>query len=154
MIDLNVLEAFKALANESRLAIFEHIREESRLYTAQGFEMGCNNDPETGCIARLAQEFGLAPSTISRHLKELTRARLVITKRQGQWISCSVNEDAVRVLAQYLAPSFPAEQGALLSANGTCEPLPAKNTMGLPIPRQRSKASPLLHPENGGNEER
>lgn len=73
-----VTEAFKALSNKNRLQIFEQIR------------MGCGRGKLTSgerpAICEVASAVDLVPSTISHHVKELRRARLISCERRGQTI--------------------------------------------------------------------
>ncbi len=74
-----IVDAFKALSNKNRLAIFEQIR------------MGCCGKAGLGGDSRLAvcavaDAVNIVPSTISHHIKELRRAHLIRCERQGQSI--------------------------------------------------------------------
>ena len=78
-IDREVLiDAFKALSNGNRLAIFEQIRK------------GCGRGRTAGdnrpAVCEAASAVNVAPSTISHHIKELRRARLIRCERHGQTI--------------------------------------------------------------------
>jgi ArsR family transcriptional regulator len=75
----HLLDAFKALSNETRFAIFEQIRK------------GCCGPGRIGIDSRpavyeVASTVNVAPSTISHHIKELRRARLITCERRGQTI--------------------------------------------------------------------
>ena len=74
-----LIDAFKALSNETRLAIFEQIRK------------GCCGPGRIGvgerpAVCKVASTVKVAPSTISHHIKELRRARLISCERRGQTI--------------------------------------------------------------------
>ena len=74
-----LIDAFKALSNETRLAIFEQIRK------------GCCGPGRIGvderpAVCEVASTVKVAPSTISHHIKELRRARLISCERRGQTI--------------------------------------------------------------------
>jgi ArsR family transcriptional regulator, arsenate/arsenite/antimonite-responsive transcriptional repressor len=74
-----IVDAFKALSNKNRLAIFEQIR------------MGCCGKAKIDGDSRLAvcsvaSAVNIVPSTISHHIKELRRAHLIRCERQGQSI--------------------------------------------------------------------
>ena len=70
--------AFKALSNESRLAVFENIR----LCQAQAMKSK-DNHPS---VCNVASNINISLSTISHHIKELRHAGLVQCERQGQTI--------------------------------------------------------------------
>ncbi len=73
-----IVDAFKALSNKNRLAIFEQIR------------MGCGKAELDGdnrlAACAVASAVNIVPSTISHHIKELRRANLIHCERQGQTI--------------------------------------------------------------------
>lgn len=70
--------AFKALSNESRLAVFENIR----LCQAKAMQSK-DNQPS---VCNVASNINISLSTISHHIKELRHAGLVQCERQGQTI--------------------------------------------------------------------
>ena len=73
-----LVEAFKALSNKNRLAIFEHIRQ-------CGGEAGCSGT-DSKPVCNVASRVNISLSTISHHIKELRQAHLVRCERQGQSI--------------------------------------------------------------------
>ncbi len=73
-----VVAVFKALSNESRLAVFEEIR--------KGQARGNYDDNDRLTVCNVADRFDLSLSTISHHIKELRNAGLVSCQRQGQTI--------------------------------------------------------------------
>jgi DNA-binding transcriptional ArsR family regulator len=70
--------AFKALSNETRLAVFENIR----LCQARAM-LNKDNQPS---VCNVASNINISLSTISHHIKELRNAGLVRCERQGQTI--------------------------------------------------------------------
>jgi len=92
-----VVRAFKALADENRLAIFELLRERCT--------DGCDTT-EAGIertVSEIAKRFDLALSTVSHHLKELRNAGLVTSEKHGQRVHCSVNWEVLEGLQSFLA---------------------------------------------------
>ena len=73
----------KALSDPRRMALLETIS-------------GEQNCP----CQRLRDQFPVSKATISHHIKELVRAGLVDTRRQGQYLRCEVRRE---VLAAYTA---------------------------------------------------
>ena len=73
-----VIAAMKALSNENRMAIFEHIR--------GGHGKGRLDAENRLTICEVASGFDIALSTISHHVKELRGAGLIKCERQGQSI--------------------------------------------------------------------
>ena len=91
---------FKALGNPHRLAIFQ------RLTTC------C--DPGTICkvdatlhftVGEIGEDLDIAPSTISHHLKELFRAGLIETRRNGKNIECWIEPETLEQLSGFFALS-------------------------------------------------
>lgn len=79
--------ALAALAQESRLAIF-------RLLVQAG--------PEGMAATRIGDELGIAPSSMSFHLKELAHAQLVAVKRDGRSMIYSASFDTMNALVGFL----------------------------------------------------
>ncbi|HET8704725.1 MAG TPA: metalloregulator ArsR/SmtB family transcription factor [Pseudomonadales bacterium] len=82
-----VISALSALAQESRLAIF-------RLLVQCG--------PDGLTVSKIGDAIGLAPATLSFHLKELTHAGLLNAKQEGRFISYSANFDTMNALLGFL----------------------------------------------------
>lgn len=81
--DGQLLRIAKALADPQRFAILQRIAAE----------------PEVACKT-LVSEFPIKQATISHHLKELSGAGLVDTRRNGQCVQLAARRD---VLREYLA---------------------------------------------------
>jgi ArsR family transcriptional regulator len=73
-----ISSAFKALSNETRLAVFENIR----LGRGRAI-LGKEKRPS---VCNVASNFNISLSTISHHIKELRNAGLVRCERHGQTI--------------------------------------------------------------------
>lgn len=94
---------FRALSDPTRLRIFEFLRsccgpvsveETGEVRRVDGATVG-----EVCC--RVTGEDRIT-STLSHHLKELRIAGLITTERQGKYILCRLNQEAVVSLASYL----------------------------------------------------
>lgn len=85
---------FKTLGDENRLAIFQLIRERcaNRAIPADQIE---------NSVSKLADEFDLALSTVSHHLKELRTAGLIHCEKRGKSVYCSPNDDVLREIEQF-----------------------------------------------------
>jgi DNA-binding transcriptional ArsR family regulator len=79
-----------ALANESRLAVFRHLVEAG---------------PAGDTPGRIAARLGLAPSTLSFHLKELAHAGLVRSRASSRFLVYSVDFDRMAALMAFLTQS-------------------------------------------------
>jgi ArsR family transcriptional regulator len=87
--------AFKALAHPHRLAIFLRLAGCCR-------RRGCSTkDCARLCVGELGRGLRIGQPTVSHHLKELIRAGLICTCRQGQSTECWVAEDTLNELAQF-----------------------------------------------------
>ena len=89
-------DIFKALSNPHRLKIFMRL-------AGCGSDSGlcCADDKVRECVGDLGCNLGIAPSTVSHHLKELYRAGLIRTQRQGQRIECRADPAILDALAQF-----------------------------------------------------
>lgn len=85
-----VITALAALAQESRLAIF-------RLLVQVG--------PEGLAASKIAEQLEVPPSSLSFHLKELSRADLIVARQDGRFIHYAANFDAMNALIQFLTDS-------------------------------------------------
>lgn len=82
------LAALAALAQESRLAIFRHL-----------VEIG----PEGSPVGQIADALVLPAATLSFHLKELSRAQLLVGRQEGRFIWYAANFDTMNALIAYLS---------------------------------------------------
>ncbi|CAB3765275.1 ArsR/SmtB family transcription factor [Paraburkholderia solisilvae] len=82
-----VVRALGALAHESRLAIF-------RALVVAG--------PDGMPAGEIAQQLGLAPSSLSFHLKDLSHAELVKPRQEGRFIIYTANFDAMTGVIAFL----------------------------------------------------
>lgn len=87
---------FQALANPHRLALLERLSSCCRPGTKW---QGTNADLAN--VGELAQGLNLAPSTVSHHLKELVRAGLISTERQGKFVICWLEPQVLYELAAF-----------------------------------------------------
>lgn len=73
---------YKALSNENRLGIFKEILEQER----KKYKGGC-------FINEILKKFKIGAPTVSHHLKELTNAELIKTKKEGKYLIVSINKE-------------------------------------------------------------
>lgn len=83
----HALAALAALAQESRLAIF-------RLLVQAG--------PDGLAASKIAEHLGIAPSSLSFHLKELSHAQLVTARQEGRFIIYAAQMDSMNALIGFL----------------------------------------------------
>lgn len=82
-----VLTALSALAQETRLDVFRRLVQAGRAGLAAG---------------ELAESLGVAPATLSFHLKELRNARLVTSEREGRSIRYAPDFGVISEVVGYL----------------------------------------------------
>lgn len=102
-----ILAALGALAQESRLNIF-------RLLVAAG--------PEGLAVGAIAEKLGLANATLSFHLRELSRAKLVAAVPNGRFILYSANFVTMNKLIAYLTENCCQGQPCLPALKACCPP--------------------------------
>lgn len=104
------IDRLAALAQETRLTIF-------RLLVRYG--------REGRCVGDIQAELGLAPATLSFHLKELTRAGLLKSRQDGRFIFYAPDFTAMNALVDYLTENC-CMAGAECTADGVpCRPATA-----------------------------
>jgi DNA-binding transcriptional ArsR family regulator len=106
-------EAFQALSNPNRLAIFLHLIACCPPGTSCGFD-----DEVKRCVTDLGKGLNIAQSTISHHIKELRRVGLIHVAKKGRYTECWVDGETVTRLANLLT--------GRRSIEGHCEDLPVK----------------------------
>mgnify|MGYP002400157692 CR=1 FL=1 len=92
----NAVNALAALAQESRLEIF-------RLLVRKGAAGMAAGD--------LSSHFGMPPATMSFHLKELSNAGLIVSRRESRSIIYSADYDQMRELLCFLMENCCADNG-------------------------------------------
>lgn len=101
-------EIFKALGDPTRLAIV-------RMLATNG---------ET-CVCRIVDELNMGQSAISHHMAKLKQARLLHSRKEGQWIHYSLNIDAIKdgplaFLLEMIGAAENAAKESNAAAMGSC----------------------------------
>ena len=100
MIDVSKL--FRALADPTRLAVFNCIRccgSDCGYHTDSGRCCG-SCDGTAACLIRC--QVPCAPSTLTHHLSELRDAGLIETEKRGRVVYCKVRVDALAAIAAFV----------------------------------------------------
>lgn len=105
------IAALAALAQESRLAIF-------RLLVQAG--------PAGLAASRISEQLGIAPSSLSFHLKELTHASLVRATPEGRFVIYSTDFSTMNALLVFLTQNCCGGNTCNPVSTCTGENLPAK----------------------------
>jgi len=85
-LNMNLIQFYKCLADETRLKSILLIQHESEL-----------------CVCDLTHALQQSQPKISRHLALLRRNKLVVDRRQGQWVFYQVNPQLATWAQQILA---------------------------------------------------
>ncbi len=101
----SAVEALGALAQESRLAVF-------RLLVQAG--------PEGLAAGALGERLGIAPATLSFHLKVLAQARLVKARSEGRFVIYRANYGEMDKLIAYLTDNCCAGDAAQCAPRKGC----------------------------------
>ena len=123
MESTSAIKALAALAQETRLAIF-------RLLVERG--------PGGLSAGRVGDALGLAPATLSFHLKELARAGLVTARPAGRFIYYCADYGVMNALIAYLTYNC---CGTARAPESTAFPERAKVT------DERCSSKPTIHPK-------
>ena len=110
------LTALSALAQESRLAVF-------RLLVAHA--------PEGLPAGVIGERLGLAPATLSFHLKELTHAGLIASRPLGRFVWYRADVDAMNRLVSYLYENCCCSSAV---CDPACVPAVAAQSMAVSLP--------------------
>ena len=112
MMDIQqAIPALAAIAQESRLAIF-------RLLVQAG--------PAGMIASKISETLGIAPSSLSFHLKELSHANMLSVQQDGRFMIYSANFDTMTALIHFLTDnccegkSCPASELAPDCADSNC----------------------------------
>ena len=106
---LNIVNALYSLAQDSRLAIFRTLVQAGTNGMAAG---------------RIGESVGIAPSSVSFHMKELVSANMVVSRTEGRFVIYTANFDAMDELITFLTENCCGGQACLPSIN--CKPAKKK----------------------------
>jgi ArsR family transcriptional regulator, arsenate/arsenite/antimonite-responsive transcriptional repressor len=109
----NCAEAFKALSNPNRLAIFLHLIACCPPGTSCSF-----NEEMKKCVGDLGKGLNIAQATISHHIKELRSVGLIHVAKKGRYTESWGDGETLRLLADLLS--------GRMSIENPCEDLPRR----------------------------
>jgi len=93
------IKIFKALGNETRFKIFKNIFTGG--YTCSLDDKQATDDmiAQATCVTSIAEHFDFALPTISRHLKELKDAKIIIMRKNKNKIYIEPNIETMREIS-------------------------------------------------------
>ncbi len=91
-LDSKLAKMFKALGHPNRFQLFVEILEAGE----SSFEEG-----HRCFLHTIMERLDIRAPTVSHHLKELVNAELVDTDREGKFVTCRVNPQAMKSLAAF-----------------------------------------------------
>jgi len=97
MNDAKLCKMFKALSHPNRFRLFREI-----------WEHGGESQFEDGhaCFLHdIMERLAIGAPTVSHHLKELVEAELIVTEKQGKFVLCRLNRDALSGVREFFAKS-------------------------------------------------
>jgi ArsR family transcriptional regulator len=95
-------EALKALASAPRRQLLRIVFSRTASDCCAGAVSACECDDHV-CACDLADALGLAPSTISHHMRALVRAGLVSAEKRGLWVYYRAEREALARVAAEVA---------------------------------------------------
>lgn len=108
-----LIHSFKALSNENRLKIIQHlIEKEYKCCHPEEESEECPMEKPVCDFGELIELLDIHKSTLSHHLKELKYAGLVDTVKEGRCISVQVNQKRIQDLKDFFDMEFAAEAPA------------------------------------------
>jgi DNA-binding transcriptional ArsR family regulator len=98
--EMELLEVFKALSNETRLQIVQWLKNpEIHFQKPQHGDIH-----EDGvCVSDIHKKVGLSQSTVSLYLSMLQNAGLIKAKRVGQWTYYKRDEENIKKIIELLS---------------------------------------------------
>ena len=120
---INVLVALAALAQETRLSVYRMLVEHA---------------PEGLPAGQVAGRMGIAPASLSFHLKELTRAGLIVPRQDGRFVWYSADLDAMNGVVGYLTENC-CRASAVCDAR--CAPSVPQRAVAVPLPSPKRRKS-------------
>ncbi|MDT3358289.1 MAG: metalloregulator ArsR/SmtB family transcription factor [Spirochaetota bacterium] len=85
MVIVEYVPILKALADQNRLAIIEHLTRGE------------------ACVCELLELFSVTQPTLSHHMRILSEAGLVAGRREGKWIHYSINVQRLQSFKDFIA---------------------------------------------------
>lgn len=116
------IKIFKALGHETRFKIFKNIFTGGYACSIDDQQPKDDLIAQATCVTSIAENFDFALPTISRHLKELKDAKIIIMKKRKNKIYIEPNIETIKEIAgcfDVLVKDF--EKGVVYQYDNTIE---------------------------------
>ncbi len=97
-----LVRQLRALASDKRLLVLDWLQNPTEHFPPQ---LHGDLVRDGVCGVLIAEKLGISPSTTSRHMRELTDAGLVLSKRIRQWTFYRRDEDAIKKMKSLIKSS-------------------------------------------------
>jgi DNA-binding transcriptional ArsR family regulator len=103
MNEIQLIEVFKALSNETRLNILKWLKTPDECFPPQGAHLSDKIELKGGvCVGSIQEKAGVSQSTVSHYLDIMLRARLLKAERHGKWTYYSRDEETIQALIEHI----------------------------------------------------
>lgn len=92
-------QIFEALASKTRLSILEALRDKRLQCDNPG---SCDLSSKCCNVGELADRLKLSQPTVSHHLKELRRAGLITSEKDGRTLYCTIKDQTFEELCDFI----------------------------------------------------
>ncbi len=93
------IKIFKALGNETRFLIFKNVFTGGYVCSIDETKPKEDIIAQATCVTTIAEHFNFSLPTISRHLKELKDANIIIMEKKSNKIYVTPNPEIIKELA-------------------------------------------------------
>ncbi|MFB6347735.1 MAG: ArsR/SmtB family transcription factor [bacterium] len=93
-------EVFSALSGESRLRLLQILNDKELSCEDPA---SCELDEKSCDVGEIAEKLGISAPSVSNHLKELRRADLVTTHKDGRRVYCQLNRERMQQLSDFFS---------------------------------------------------
>ncbi|MED3572788.1 MULTISPECIES: ArsR/SmtB family transcription factor [Bacillales] len=103
-IDLEMMDIFKALSNETRLRILKLLKDPEANFGDENIKYPEAKPSEVGvCVGQITEKIDMNQSTMSQYLSIMARAGILIPTRIGKWTYYRRNEEKLQQISKYLS---------------------------------------------------
>lgn len=103
-IDLEMMDVFKALSNETRLKILKLLKDPEANFGHENIKFPEAKPSEVGvCVGQITEKIDMNQSTMSQYLSMMAKAGILIPKRIGKWTYYRRNEEKLQQISKYLS---------------------------------------------------